>query len=392
MSHDILGDRLWTETARFVGSLGAAVSLVIAPKEMAPLLEGTVPYEKRRDLARPEVLVIHKGMLGELGREWIEDQIDALHPAYANEVFVVLTRLPQRARSSDAPHFKSLLGMVKAMARTPTTTLVAAPPQRMAVYLGDHKALTRTIYGHKIFVDTHDIGITPHILLDGFWEQWVTDLFRSLLRPGMTVVDIGANLGYYSILAADGIGPAGRLVAFEANPGLAEFLHSNLAVNGFLDRSTIEPQAVLASSGTVRFGVFERYLGGSSIYASEDTAVSQRDKIKMIDVPTISLDAYFRPGQKIDLIKIDAEGAEPSILQGARRVLTENQDIEVIMEFAPSVFEKGYGSAGKVYEDIAAMGFAIYRIEHDGSLTEASRDMLAGIDRHWDILLRRQLT
>lgn len=391
MSHDILGDTLWTETARFVDSLGATVSLVIAPKEMAPLLEGTVPYEKRHDLARPEVVVIHKGMLGELTREWLEDQIDALHLAYANAVFVVLSRQPQRTRSSEAPHFKSLLNMVKAMARTPAT-LVTAPPQRMAVYLGDHKALTRTIYGHKIFVDTHDISITPHILLDGFWEQWITNLFRGLMRPGMTVIDIGANLGYYSILAADIVGPTGRLVAFEANPSLAELLHSNLAVNGFLDRSTIEHKAVLSSSGMVRFGVYERYLGGSSIYASEEVAARHQDKVKMIDVPAIALDDYFRPGEKVDLVKIDAEGAEPSILQGARRVLTENQDIQVIMEFAPSIFEQSYGSAAKVHEDVTALGFTMYRIEHDGSLTEMSRDMLTGISGHWDVLLRRQPT
>jgi energy-coupling factor transporter ATP-binding protein EcfA2 len=88
-------------------------------------------------------------------------------------------------------------------------------PHRKVVYLGDHRALVRTAWGHKMFVDTRDLGLAPHLLLDGSWELWVTAAFLTNLREGMTVVDVGANIGYYSLLAASNVGSGGRLVSFE---------------------------------------------------------------------------------------------------------------------------------------------------------------------------------
>jgi hypothetical protein len=78
---------------------------------------------------------------------------------------------------------------------------------RDMIYLGDYTALTRTIYGHKMYVDTRDVSLAPHLLLDGYWEQWITNIFRELVKPGMTVVDVGANFGYYSVLAASLVRP-----------------------------------------------------------------------------------------------------------------------------------------------------------------------------------------
>lgn len=228
-------------------------------------------------------------------------------------------------------------------------------------------------------------------MLDGFWEQWVTDVFRSIVLPGMTVVDIGANVGYYALMAADLVRAEGKLVAFEANPDLAELLHSNLSINGFLDRSSVENKAVLAHSGMAQFGVFDRYLGASSIYASAASASLYRDTIKTIDVQAVSLDDYFSPGARVDVMKIDAEGAEPAILSGQLpRVIAENIDIQIIMEFAPSLFKPTIGTPAEFYERIRALGLKMHRIEHDGSLTErATSKDLEAIDQHWDVLLRR---
>ena len=325
----------------------------------------------------PEGVIIHKGMLTQLGREWLEDQLEALSPAFANEVFVILTRRRFVRRPTDSPHFKSFLGMLKALVKEPPI-----PSQHMSVYLGDHKALARTIYGHKIFVDTRDIGLTPHIMLDGVWKQWVTDTLRAIIKPRMTVVDIGANVGYHALLAAALVGQHGKLIAFEANPKLAEMMHATLSVNGFLDRVVIENRAVHSKSGAVPFSE-------SSLYAS-DVGALHKGRIQMIDVTATSLDEYFHAGERIDVLKIDAEGSEPAIFKGAERVVRENKDIQIIMQFAPSLFKSSHATSTEFYDVICAAGLKIHRINRDGTLSEHPLGDLERIDQHWDVLLRRR--
>ena len=92
------------------------------------------------------------------------------------------------------------------------------------MYLGNDTAITRTAYGHKLFVDTRDISLTLHLLLDGDWEHWIATVVRRTVKPGMVAVDIGSNCGFYSLLIADGVGSAGRLYAFEANPRMHDLI------------------------------------------------------------------------------------------------------------------------------------------------------------------------
>jgi hypothetical protein len=87
-----------------------------------------------------------------------------------------------------------------------------------SAYLGDNTALCRVLGRYKMYVDSQDFGLSPHLMLDGYWEMWVTEALVSLVRPGMVVADIGANLGYYALLLADLVGDAGMVHAFELTP------------------------------------------------------------------------------------------------------------------------------------------------------------------------------
>lgn len=90
-----------------------------------------------------------------------------------------------------------------------------------AIYLGDHTAVTFLQGGLRILVDTRSLDIGIHLLTLGQWETAYTTLFTRLLRPGHTVLDIGANHGVYALMAAQLVGPAGCVHAFEPNPRLA---------------------------------------------------------------------------------------------------------------------------------------------------------------------------
>jgi hypothetical protein len=85
-------------------------------------------------------------------------------------------------------------------------------------YLGDHTLLMQTIFGHTMYLDSRDISLTPHLLRQGCWEPDVTRFFLRIVKPGMRVVEVGANVGYYTLLACSLVGPTGRVTAFEANP------------------------------------------------------------------------------------------------------------------------------------------------------------------------------
>ena len=397
----VLADRYWVEAAKFVRSCGCAADRVVAPGQFRLLMPGTVAYEQRHLCAAPEVLVLHKGMLEKLGRTWIEQATLGLQPTFANEVFVVFTKLNLRGSVATSTHFAAYTESLESLNPEPQSVpTTAVANNRIAVYVGDNLALTRTIYDHKIYVDTRDLALAPHILLDGYWEQWITNVFLSVVQPGMRVIEIGANMGWYSLLAAANIGPAGKLLSFEANPRMAEILRRNISINGFLDRAQVVNKAVFSANQTLEFSVYDKYMGGSSLFvAGAQTASDDRhvgifdpqvnDTFRLIEVEAVALDSYFAQGSKVDFIKIDAEGAEPHILAGANRLLAENKDVQIMTEFAPQVLQRGGSSAEEFYASIRALGFRVLRIEQDPSLVELELSELMQGPHHHDVLLRR---
>lgn len=390
----VMQDCFWQAVVDFLRSQYGHTETIVAPKEFANVLTNVTPYEEKH--APPpdwfDWAVVHKGMMEELGREWFERLFTSFRPAYANEVFVIFSKKdlgnPELMKSAHViGFFENLKRLTNSKRNTPMPR-----EARSAIYLGDHKALTRTVHEHKMYVDTRDKSLAPHILLDGYWENWVTEVFLANLAPGMTVVDIGANIGYYSLLAAAHIGPAGRLYCFEANPNTADLLFSNLEINGYLDRAQVLSKAVYSKSTQIQFNCFEKHQGGSSIWVDEmEVREGLRDNLEKITVDTVSLDEFFAPGTRVDLIKVDAEGAEPYILQGAKRVLEENRNIRILMEFNLAQLQRSLwleNAYKKLVDEIRELGFTIYLIEHDGVLHEATPDALS--DRPVsDVLLKR---
>jgi len=379
-------DKFWNDAAEFVRSCGAKPDEIIAPIDFDKLVP-CITYVQRDLCPLPRVIVIHKGQLETIGREWIERSTSRLHPSFANEVFVVFTEKEPAVSIVKSSHFLAFKEKITTMIQRigPSTK---SSDTRPLIYLGDHLALTKSIFGHKLYVDTRDLSLAPHILLDGCWESWITDFFRSVIKPGMNVLDIGANIGWYSIIAADLIGPQGRLTSFEANPSIADILYRNIMVNGYGDRATVVAKAVYSENRTLEFKVFKRYIGSSSLYAMDETATAFNDTIRVISVDSVSLDHFLPAGTRIDFIRMDAEGAEPFILQGAKRVLAENRDVQIIMEFVPSIINVSYGSAETFVHEVIQMGFRVFRIGFDSSLIPMSCEDLMRVDP-CDVILRR---
>lgn len=140
------------------------------------------------------------------------------------------------------------------------------------------------------------------------------------LRPGMTFYDIGANIGFFSLLAARLVGKEGQVVAFEADPEVAARLREHVARNEF-EQITVEEKAVWLATGPVSFGRIDpatspdRGLG--HVVPAESEEAIQREGI--------SLDDYARSGPHPDFVKCDVEGTEVDVFRGAQRLLREKR-------------------------------------------------------------------
>jgi FkbM family methyltransferase len=379
-------DSYWTDLADFLDSASEPAGVSLAPRGVAEAIPGLTPFEDWDHLQMIGRVIVHKGMVDEIPSGLLEGLFGTAHSSFANEVFVVYDITPT---SDEHVRAAQLALAEKAVAGNTRDSLEEdrAMQGRMAVYLGGHHALTRTIYGQKMFVETSDVDLAPHLLLDGYWERHVTRLFRRLVQPGTTIVEIGANVGYYTLIAADIIGPSGRVVAFEANPTAAAICFRNLEINGLLDRATVINKAVHAISGRHKLQLSEHHLGGASLYATKEWADEVHDSLHEIEIEAVCLDEYFTRGQRVDFLKIDAEGAEPEILRGAHRLLADNPQVVALLEYGPSILMRAYGSVQPFWDEVAACGFNAFEVMPDGSLHELGSD-----DKPralCDVLLRR---
>jgi FkbM family methyltransferase len=207
----------------------------------------------------------------------------------------------------------------------------ACRAQTQPVYLGGYTALCRILGRYKFYIDTRDQGFGSNILLDGFWEMWLTIAISRALKPGMIAIDIGANFGYYSLLLADLVGASGVLVAVEPNPHVVPKLRASLALNGFAERSRIvEAAAAATDEGTANLYATLMEPKNATIVSESTTADPQTATIT--SVPRWTPERVEREFGRVDFIKIDAEGAEQDIISGLRPILAKHKP-DLVLEF-----------------------------------------------------------
>jgi FkbM family methyltransferase len=252
----------------------------------------------------------------------------------------------------------------------------AAPTVRPPVYMGDNIALLCTTNYNKMFVDTRDLLIAPWLLMHGEWEPEETELVKKLIKPGDVFVDVGANLGYYSLIAARA--GASHVYAFEAQPSTYELLGKNVIINWMTKFITCENLAVYSHRTDLEFFVRNRYPGNSSLgFTPADQLEKWFDTATPVKVHTVSIDDYFadKP-EKIDLIKVDVEGAEPAVFEGARRTLTRNRDIRILCEWSPDQMATARQDPAHLVEIWSELGFRAH-VLHTGLNEVPLRSLLS---------------
>jgi len=188
-------------------------------------------------------------------------------------------------------------------------------------------------------------------------ELPVQEAVAALLRPGHTFFDVGANVGFFSLIATRCVGPSGRVIAFEAVPAVAGELRANLARNAVVGVE-VRVEAVGAAPGRAELRV-TRHPGGATI-AAEAAAT---DVVDVLDTPVVSLDDLVRQGllPVPDVVKIDVEGHEEAVLDGMHELIVTTLPALVVELDGPTQLELE-ARAGTVGSQLRGQGYVVERL------------------------------
>jgi len=272
---------------------------------------------------------------------------------------------------------KVLLSFLKRVSKILSGKGLAKIPGVMTLYYFIYKiakpknVVLINVLGNKMYVNCKDLGVTSDLLVKGYYEEHETKIFKELVKAGMNIIDIGANIGYYTLIAAKLVGESGRVYAFEPDLTNYELLVKNIKINGYANVFPFQ-KAVSNKNGKAKFFIAEDSFGNHSFSKSNIS-----EKAKFTEVRTIALDDFFEntiKDTKIDFIKMDIQGAEGLAIEGMKNIL-RNNNVKIFMEF----WLKGLKNCGtdpmKLLKDLQECGFRIRMIgkeEHQPEIMEIS--------------------
>jgi len=182
----------------------------------------------------------------------------------------------------------------------------------------------------RIYLDTKDSRTSPTIGVFGCYDVSTTNLFQKILKRGNTVIDVGANLGWFTLLSAGIVGPEGHVISVEPEPLNFSRLSRSVELNRFENVTTIQ-KALSDREGNATLHLSEGSTGDHSI--KWDSLGGRLGR--SIEVRTATLDSISRAYniRHVDLLKIDVEGLEPEVLLGAKELLEESLIDTIILEW-----------------------------------------------------------
>lgn len=215
------------------------------------------------------------------------------------------------------------------------------------------------IHGHKMILDKTD---SLRLSINHEFEPLETKLIDEQLREGDVVLDIGANIGYYTLLAARKVGARGRVYAFEPDPINFSLLSQNVELNGYQNVVLVN-KAVGETSEDLKLYLSDVNAGDHRTYDSDGGR-------RTITIPCTSMDDYFRGREsRVDFIKMDIQGFECRALRGMQETLGQSEKVRLTAEFWPHGLVRAGDSPEELIRLLELNGFKLYDIdENTGSI------------------------
>ena len=209
-----------------------------------------------------------------------------------------------------------------------------------------------------LWLHADDQVITPWIRHYRSWEATESAFLRSLLKPGMTVIDVGANVGYTTLLTSRAVGPLGRVLAVEPEPTNYALLCANIWAAGALN---VQPIRAAAHRTT---GAVSLSLSGDN--SGDHRCYTHSSATRMIEVRSVRLDDVLRPDVPVDVVKIDVQGMEQVVVQGMESVIARTHPV-LLVEFWPSAIEELGERSIDVLTYYRSLGYSIACMEEPDS-------------------------
>lgn len=215
-----------------------------------------------------------------------------------------------------------------------------------------------------LFLRTPKLYRSIYSIYKAISDRGERHLYRHLIKPGMVIVDIGANIGMYTLFFAQHVGQDGEVHAFEPDPTNFRLLSDALShrKNIFLNQSAIGNKT-----------------GKISLYLSSSMNVDHRaydcgGSRNIISVSSITLDDYFPLGKHVDFIKMDVQGFEYHALLGMSGVLRDNEQVKLILEYYPSGLNTAGSSIHELRTFLMKREFSLYTISNNGRLVRLNNE------------------
>ena len=253
------------------------------------------------------------------------------------------------------------------------------------------------VQGISMIVSTQDMAISKPILWLGEYEQGVTQVLLKFLQEDTNFLDVGANIGYFSLIASKKCS-LGKVFSFEPDPTNYDLLKSNIALNSLnnirpynLALSDRDENLYFSSMG------FDQNLGAR--FTAKETATLTQHSLPQAKAPTqikaVAFDQFLL-NEKINIIKIDVEGFELNVLRGMKEMLSQQHPL-IITEFAPSNLKDiGKIEPRELFDFVIMLGYKVAIIKLNGELSPCNSDhiyqelmdyLVASKRHHLDLLL-----
>jgi len=225
---------------------------------------------------------------------------------------------------------------------------------------------------HKMYVNLADMGsVTQSLLKSGVYDSMMTKTIKNTVKPGMVAVDIGAHIGYFTLIMAKYVGKSGSVYAFEPASNNFALLQRNILENNY---QNIKPFQLAVSD---KVGERTLFVSANS-HGSNSFVPNHVINASPIKVKVINLNSFFKGYKgRLDFIKIDVEGAELAVLKGMSGIIKKNPNLIIICEFAQHTLRSFGSKPVDLLRNLVSYGFKIRILNEETQSVEKAADIPA---------------
>jgi len=234
-----------------------------------------------------------------------------------------------------------------------------------------------------MIVHADDLSLSPHLIIHGIYDVPLTQYLLNNLGTGKVFVDIGANMGYFTIMAGLLVGGNGKVIAFEANQDHYRLLKDNVALNYLSDNTLVFHAAIYSEASKLTFYASERFKGNSSIFPHDEhyKKYYDVDTFNTYEVDAVALNDVLIDLPFVDIVKMDIEGGEYRAFLGMNKLFEKKMIGTVVFEWNKKMLGNDwYLLASQLSEYRDMYGYKFFLLNQDGDLQSIPLEALIEFD------------